>query len=66
MIAAMKPQNYLQQIAGVSIYPIITMLIFILLFTFVAYSLLKPRHAHFQSLSALPLEDEFNDESTPS
>lgn len=61
----MKPQTYLQQIAGVSIYPIITMLIFILLFAFVAYSLLRPRKAHFESLSSLPLDESYNDESTP-
>ena len=54
----MKPQTYLQQIQGVGIYPIITLLIFFSLFAFVAWSLLKPRPAHFQALSALPLEEE--------
>ena len=58
----MKPQTYLQQIEGVGIYPIITLLIFFSLFAFVAWSLLKPRPAHFEALSALPLEEKINDE----
>lgn len=62
----MKPQTYLQQITGVSIYPIITLLIFFALFAFVAYSLLKPRPAHFQTMSALPFDEEINDEKNHS
>jgi hypothetical protein len=58
----MKPQTYLQQITGVSIYPIITLLIFFLLFVSVALYLKRSKPSHFDALSTMPLDEELNDE----
>lgn len=52
----MKPQNYLQQIAGVGLYPVITLLIFFIFFTMLAIWVIRARKQHYTSISGLPLD----------
>lgn len=48
--------NQLEQIAGVEIYPIISMLIFFIFFILVGYMVIKTDKAEIDELSNMPLD----------
>ena len=60
----MKVRNYLESIAGVGIFPVITLLIFFLFFSMLLFWVLRSRNYQYQELSQLPLEDEFIENQT--
>lgn len=53
----MKLRNYLESIAGVGIYPVITLLIFVLFFGVLLFWVLKRHSRQYAATSRLPLED---------
>ena len=53
----MKVRNYLENITGVGIYPVVTLLIFFLFFTLLTIWVIYSRKQHYNKLSALPLDD---------
>ena len=57
----MKVRNYLENIVGVGIYPVITLLIFFLFFTLLTVWVIYTRKQHYHQLSNLPLDND----STP-
>lgn len=50
-------RQYLESIAGVSIYPIISLVIFFLFFTVLIAYLIKADKKHFDLASQLPLQN---------
>lgn len=54
----MKVRNYLENIAGVGIYPVITLLIFFFFFTLLSIWVIRARKQQYVSISNLPLEDD--------
>jgi hypothetical protein len=57
----MKFRNYLESIAGVGIYPVITLLIFFIFFSILTIWALRARKEHFTSINNLPLDaNDFN------
>lgn len=50
--------NQLEQIAGVEIYPIISMLIFFTFFILVTYLVMKTSKEEIEELSNMPLDDD--------
>ena len=52
----MKPQQYLERIAGVSMYPIITLIVFLLFFSILAIWVLRARKQTYESMGQLPLD----------
>ena len=62
----MKFKNYLQSIAGVGIYPVITLLIFFIFFSLLAIWAIKARTEHLAIINNLPLDGgEINQEQLP-
>lgn len=55
-------KHNLTDIDGVSIFPILSLLIFVLFFVFVSYLVVKMSKEHVSTLSNLPLEGDANDE----
>jgi len=53
----MKFSTYLEQIAGVSIYPVISLALFVLFFSIVVYRIFILNKEEIQHLENLPLED---------
>jgi cytochrome c oxidase cbb3-type subunit IV len=53
--------HYLQEIEGVAIYPIISLLIFFTFFVAVFIWVMKISKADIKTLSNLPLEDDMNE-----
>lgn len=53
-------RNYLESIAGVEIYPIISLLIFFLFFAALITYVVKTSKQHIEELSRLPLEKDSN------
>lgn len=51
----MKVRNYLDSIAGVGIYPVITLLIFFIFFTLLTVWVIKARKQTYSDISSLPL-----------
>jgi len=54
----MKFSTYLEQIDGVSIYPIISLALFVLFFSIVVYRIFRMNAAEIQHLENLPLQDK--------
>ena len=52
----MKIRNYLESIAGVGIYPVVTLIIFFLFFTLLAVWVVRAKKQHYTSISNLPLD----------
>jgi cytochrome c oxidase cbb3-type subunit 3 len=61
----MKFRNYLESIAGVGIYPVITLLIFFIFFSILAVWAFKARKHHFDMISSLPLDPEAQPDHQP-
>lgn len=57
--------NTLEQIAGVEIYPIVSLLIFFVFFAIVTYLVLTTSKEYIEEMKNLPLEkdDHFQDDS---
>jgi len=55
--------NQLEQIAGVEIYPIISMLIFFIFFILVGYMVIKTDKKEIEELSNMPLDGNNNDQT---
>lgn len=53
----MKFSTYLETIAGVSIYPVISLTMFVLFFSIVIYRIVCMNKEEIQYLENLPLED---------
>jgi cytochrome c oxidase cbb3-type subunit 3 len=54
----MKFINYLESIAGIGIYPLISLLIFFLFFVALVYYVKKFNKEHIAELENIPLETE--------
>jgi hypothetical protein len=52
----MKFKNYLQSIADVGIYPVVTLLIFFIFFTLLAIWAIKARKEHLATINNIPLD----------
>lgn len=61
----MKFRNYLESIAGVGIYPVITLVIFFSFFTILAIWAFRARKQHFDAISSLPLDADPQPEINP-
>ena len=55
--------HYFESMAGIEIYPIISLLIFILFFIVVTYKVIKMDKNEVKELSNLPLDNDNNSES---
>lgn len=55
-------RKYLESIAGVEIYPVISLLIFFIFFTALISYVVKSRKEHIDKLSRLPLDSETNND----
>ena len=53
----MKFKNYLESITGIGIYPLISLIIFVVFFGFVTLYVIKGNKKHFEKLSNLPIND---------
>ena len=53
----MKFSTYLEQIAGVSIYPVISLALFVLFFSIVVYRTFRMNKEEIRHQENLPLED---------
>jgi cbb3-type cytochrome oxidase subunit 3 len=58
----MKFIDYLTSITGVGIFPLISLLIFVLFFVALSMYVLKADKKRFNYLAALPVEEKENDE----
>ena len=54
----MKFSTYLEQIAGVSIFPVISLSLFVIFFTLVLIMILRMSRQEIQHLENIPLRDE--------
>ena len=54
----MKVRNYLESIAGVGIYPVITLLVFFIFFSLLILWVIRSRRSAYDAQSMLPLESE--------
>lgn len=54
----MKFINYLESIAGIAIYPMISLFIFFLFFTVLIFYVLRADKKHIADLENLPLEQD--------
>lgn len=52
----MKFINYLESITGVGIYPLVSLLVFVIFFLLVTLYVIKGRKTYFEELSNLPLD----------
>lgn len=53
----MKFSTYLEQITGVSIYPVISLAMFVLFFSIVVYRIFRMNKEEIRHLENLPLQD---------
>lgn len=56
----MKFINYLQSIAGIGIYPLISLLLFFLFFSAVTYYVIRMDKTYITRAKNIPLENETN------
>ncbi len=54
----MKFRNYLEDITGIGIYPLISLLLFTIFFALVTLYVIKGNKKHFEELSNLPINDK--------
>jgi len=54
----MKFINYLESITGVGIYPLISLVVFVVFFGLVTLFVLRGSKKHFEKLSHLPIDDK--------
>ncbi|MFO0322674.1 MAG: CcoQ/FixQ family Cbb3-type cytochrome c oxidase assembly chaperone [Bacteroidota bacterium] len=51
----MKFKNYLESISGIGIYPLTSLIIFVVFFALVTFYVIKGNKNHFEKLRNLPL-----------
>jgi hypothetical protein len=54
----MKFINYLESIAGVAIYPMVSLFIFFIFFSFLIYYVIKADKQHIMEMKNIPLDNE--------
>lgn len=54
----MKFINYLESIAGIAIYPMISLFIFFIFFSVLIFYVIKADKGHIAELKNLPLDDQ--------
>ena len=57
----MKFSTYLEQIAGVSIYPVISLALFVFFFTMVLIMILRMSRQELEHLENIPLQDQLQE-----
>jgi hypothetical protein len=57
----MKVKHYLETILGIEIYPLISLVIFVVFFAIMLLYVLKMDKEHIKEVEHLPLEDDSND-----
>jgi cbb3-type cytochrome oxidase subunit 3 len=57
----MKFKNYLESITGIGIYPLISLIVFVVFFGLVTLYVMKGSKKHFEELSNLPINENDND-----
>ncbi|GAB4291805.1 MAG: hypothetical protein Kow0098_11360 [Ignavibacteriaceae bacterium] len=55
--------NYLKSIEGISVYPIISLLIFFLFFIALVYRVVKTDKKYLNKMSNMPLENDFTEQT---
>lgn len=53
----MKFINYLESITGIGIYPLTSLVVFVVFFMLVTFYVVKGNKKHFEKLSNLPIND---------
>ncbi|MEQ1733415.1 MAG: CcoQ/FixQ family Cbb3-type cytochrome c oxidase assembly chaperone [Bacteroidia bacterium] len=53
----MKFINYLESITGIAVYPLISLLVFVVFFALVTLYVIKGDKAHFEELGNLPINE---------
>ncbi len=53
----MKFKNYLESITGIGVYPLISLIVFVVFFGLVTLYVMKGSKAHFEKLRNLPIND---------
>ena len=53
----MKFKNYFESITGIGIYPLISLIVFVVFFGLVTLYVIKGNKKHFEKLSNLPIND---------
>lgn len=59
----MKFINYLESITGVGIYPMISLLLFVVFFTAVTWYVLRADKNYMESVSRIPIENDPNEQN---
>ena len=62
----MKFSTYLEQITGVSIFPVISLTLFVLFFSIVLFRIFRMTRQEIHHLENIPLQDEMQDNKTNS
>ena len=62
----MKFSTYLEQITGVSTFPVISLTLFVLFFSIVLFRIFRMTRQEIQHLENIPLQDEMQDNKTNS
>jgi hypothetical protein len=53
----MKFKNYLENITGVGVYPLISLIVFVVFFGLVSFYVIRGNKSHFERLRNLPIND---------
>ncbi len=56
----MKFKNYLESITGIGIYPLISLIVFVVFFGLVTLYVMKGSKKHFEELGNLPINENNN------
>lgn len=62
----MKFSTYLEQITGVSIFPVISLTLFVLFFSIVLFRIFRMTRQEIHHLENIPLQDEMQENKTNS
>lgn len=54
----MKFINYLESITGIGIYPLTSLMVFVIFFSLVTFYVWKGNKKHFEKLSNLPINEK--------
>jgi cytochrome c oxidase cbb3-type subunit 3 len=60
----MKLRNYLESIAGVGVFPVITLVIFFAFFSLLSIWAIRARKEHLNAMNHMPLLDGTEDNNT--
>lgn len=54
----MKFKNYLESITGIGVYPLISLIVFVMFFCLVTIYVLKGNKKHFERLRNMPINEK--------